>query len=204
MAWNVPLSSLITAAVAFLGIAYGARLTGHRETLNWTREQRLRAYSELFTAIDNCYSAFTLLAATLVLHGYSPDAISDLRVKSAIDDWGKWDAEIDRCLPLAELVASERFGAYLTGGISLGLRTRHRILIMQLTHATKIDPQEWEHVARSTHGAMREIRWRFRGDLTQVKARRRLPPHLRRVLYRLYNALSSFVGRAIPASWRGE
>jgi hypothetical protein len=48
-------------------------LSGKRETLNWTRDQRLKAYVELLTAIDKCYAAFNELAKIMKELGYPID-----------------------------------------------------------------------------------------------------------------------------------
>ena len=173
---SFPWSTVITGVVAFAGIGYGARLTRHREDYGWTRDQRLKAYADLLTAIDQCYSAFTLVAASLVLHKYDPEARKDPRVREAIADWGNGDSAIDRCLPLAELVSSEHFAPYLLY-ISLGLRSRHRMLLMQLDYAGKVNVQEWESVSRMTHGEIREVRRKLRADLARMPEQRGVRTH---------------------------
>jgi hypothetical protein len=52
MTWSTVVPAVITAGAAFLGVGFGARLSKSRETLNWTREQRLKAYTELLGAIE--------------------------------------------------------------------------------------------------------------------------------------------------------
>jgi hypothetical protein len=167
MAWNIIIPALISAGAAFSGVGYGARLSAKRETLNWTREQRVKTYAELLASIENCYAAFTLLAASLSLARYAPDVREDPKVISTIADWGKWDAEIDRCLPYAELIASKSIEPYVMY-IRLGLRSRHRVLIMKLSYGQEIDPAEWKSVSSMTHGEILEIRRRFRADITHV------------------------------------
>jgi hypothetical protein len=70
---SFPWSTVITGVIAFAGIGYGAHLSGKRETLNWTRDQRLKAYVELLTAIDKCYAAFNELAKIMKELGYPID-----------------------------------------------------------------------------------------------------------------------------------
>jgi hypothetical protein len=72
MVWTIVLPAILSAATALIGVGYGASLSGRQDTLNWTREQRLKAYADLLGAIENCYEAFTLIAAALDLHKYVP------------------------------------------------------------------------------------------------------------------------------------
>jgi hypothetical protein len=67
MGWTTILPAGITAGAALIGVSYGARLSGRREATSWMREQRLKTYTELLSAIENCYQAFTLIDASLKL-----------------------------------------------------------------------------------------------------------------------------------------
>ena len=164
MAWAATITAIITAGAALFGVAYGARLSTKRETINWTREQRLRAYAELLGAIEKCYEAFTLIAASLDLAKYNESARKDPKIIATSSEWGKWDEEIDRFLPQAELICSENMWPYVTY-LRLGLRSRHRMLLMKLAYGQEISQKEWEFVSSKTHGEILEIRQRLRGDI---------------------------------------
>jgi hypothetical protein len=166
MTWVPILSSLIAAAVAFVGVMYGARLTEHREANSWVREQRLKAYVDLLPAIEGCYEAFTLIAAAASLHGYEASTmLGDSRLRSSIEDWEKWDAEIDRCLPLVELVASDKMWPYLTY-VRHGIRSRHRVLLMTLSNGN-VNGEEWEWVSGKTHDDTTRARRELRQDVSR-------------------------------------
>lgn len=168
MAWSTIFSTVVTASVALVGVGYGARLSGRRETLNWTREQRLKTYTDILTAVENCYHAFTLIAVGLEIREYKPGASQDPGVAANIADWDKWSAEIDNRLPAAEMVASKSLDPYIAS-IRLGLRSRHRVLLMKL-HWGKdpIDGKERKAVSSMTHREILDIRRRFRDDVTHV------------------------------------
>jgi hypothetical protein len=163
MTWTTVGPSLITAAVAVGGILIGSLLTGRRETINWTRDQRVKAYAELLTAVDNCYQAFSKLAIRVLELEYAASAREDPQVKDALDDWRKWYREIDRRLPLVELVASERFIEYLPR--FSGWRSHQLAPVIDLVHAKGMRPQEWESVHRRTIGDMGDVRRALRADL---------------------------------------
>jgi hypothetical protein len=165
--WGTVIPAIITAGVAFLGVGYGARLSKTRETIGWTREQRLKAYTELLSAVENCYEAFTLIAASLNLADYNEGSRTDPKIMDTVSEWGKWDREIDRCLPQAELICSRKLQPYMTY-IRMGMRSRHRILLMALSYNQQISRGEWESVSSMTHGDILKIRWRLREDITYV------------------------------------
>jgi hypothetical protein len=167
MTWSTVAPSLITAAVAFAGIGFGSRLSGRRETLNWTRDQRLKAYTELLTAIDNCYDAFGKIAAIMSLRNYPAKVPDDPNLSGAIDDWRKWYDEIDRRLPFADLVSSERFIEYRSR-IKPGWRSRQMALINNIKLGTPTQPEEWESVHRKTIGGQASIQHTLRADLTRI------------------------------------
>ena len=167
MTWGAVVPAVITASAAFLGVGFGARLSKSRETLNWTREQRLKAYTELLGAIEKCYESFTLIAASLSLAKYDESARKDPKIINTATEWGKWDSEIDRYLPQAELISSRHIQPYVTY-IRLGMRSRHRMLLMQLAYGQEINQKEWESVSSMTHGDILEIRRRLRGDITHI------------------------------------
>jgi hypothetical protein len=167
MAWGTVVPAIITAGAAFLGVGFGARLSKNHETLNWTREQRLKAYTELLGALEKCYEAFTLIAASLSLAKYDESARKDPKIINTATEWGKWDTEIDHYLPQAELVSSRDLQPYVMY-IRLGMRSRHRVLLMQLAYGQEINRKEWESVSSMTHGDILEIRRRLRGDITHI------------------------------------
>lgn len=105
---SFPWSSVITGAVAFAGIGYGANLSGKRETLSWSRDQRLEAYVELMTAIETCYGAFHSSGDYDRLRSPA-GARHDAKVRKAVKDWRKRYDEIQRRLAAADMVGSERF-----------------------------------------------------------------------------------------------
>lgn len=178
--WSTLIPVIITAGAALLGVRYGARLSKNGETLSWTREQRLKAYAELLQAIENCYEAFELIAASLSLCNYDEKARQDPKVIKIAGDWGKWDSEIDRNLPQAELVCSKDLQPYVTY-IRVGMRSRHRMLLMKLSHGMDIDKKEWESVASMTHGDILKIRHRLREDITHIDS---TPSSIRAITFR--------------------
>ena len=127
----------------------------------------IKAYTELLGAIEKCYEAFTLIAASLSLAKYDESARKDPKVINTATEWGRWDSEIDRYLPQAELISSREMQPYITY-IRLGMRSRHRMLLMQLAYGQEIDQREWESVSSMTHGDILKIRHRFRGDVTHI------------------------------------
>jgi hypothetical protein len=167
MTWGTLVTTVITVCAAILGVGYGAHLTRSGETLSWTREQRLKAYIELAGALEKCYESFTLIAASLDLANYDDSARADPKIIGTTAEWNKWMEEVDRCLPQAELVSSERFQTYLFT-IRMGVRSRQEMLLMKLAHGQAIDQAEWERVASRTHKETFEIRWRFREDITYI------------------------------------
>lgn len=170
MTWGTVIPAVITAGVAFLGVAYGSYLSKSRETLSWTREQRLKAYAQLLGAVENCYEAFTLMAASLDLAKYDESVCKDQKVVNTSLEWGRWDGEIDRHLPLAELASSKHNQPYITY-IRHGIRSRHRILLMKLFYGQEIDRKEWESVSSMTHRDILDIRRRLREDITYVDSK---------------------------------
>lgn len=167
MSWSSIVPAIVTAAAAFLGVGYGARLSTSRETLNWTREQRLKAYTELLRAVEKCYEAFTLIAASLNLAKYSENARQDPKIINTVMEWGKWDAKIERCLPQAGLVCSIKMQPYIMYS-RFALRSRHRVLLMKFSYGQEINREEWESVSSMTHGDILEIRRRLREDITHI------------------------------------
>jgi hypothetical protein len=167
MVWSSVVAAVITAGAAFIGVGYGARLSTRSETTSWTREQRLKAYIELLNAVEKCYEAFTLIAASLSLVKYGETVRTDPKIINTSAEWGKWDEEIDRFLPQAELVCSESLWPYITY-IRLGIRSRQRMLLMKLTYGQEISEKEWEFVSSKTHGDILEIRRRLREDITHI------------------------------------
>jgi hypothetical protein len=167
MTWGAIVPTIIAAAAAFLGVGYGARLSGRSETLNWTREQRLKAYTELLQAVENCYEAFELIAAELQLTNYDEGARESPKITNTTAEWGKWDSEIDRWLPQAELICSRKLQPYIQY-IRLGVRSRHRILLMKLSYGVEINRKEWQSVSSMTHKDILETRYKFREDLTHI------------------------------------
>jgi hypothetical protein len=165
MDWQTIVPPLVAAGAALLGVHYGARASESRESFSWTRDQRLKAYADVLEAVDRCYSSFRLIDASLNLARYkvTPELLS--KIKPSLDEWGHWDAKIDEVLPRAELVASQRFQVHLSVGIRLGMRTRHRMLLMQLTHGQEVDEQEWRSVAGLTFDDLERVRRGLRADL---------------------------------------
>lgn len=82
-------------------------------------------------------------------------------------EWGKWDEEIDHYLPQAELISSRSIQPYIAY-IRLGIRSRHRMLLMKLSYGQEINQREWESVSSMTHGDILEIRRRLRADITHI------------------------------------
>jgi hypothetical protein len=167
MAWNSLIVALIAAAAGLLGVGYGARLSRGGETLSWTRDQRLKTYLELLSAIEKCYEAFTLIDASLNLAQYKESAKQDPRVRGSIAEWGKWDEATDRCLPQTELVCSRHLQPYVMY-LRLGLRSRQRMLLMKLDYGQGINPEEWKFVSSKTHGEILVIRQKLRDDITYL------------------------------------
>jgi hypothetical protein len=162
--WNTIVTLLVTA---FLGTAFGARLTSNREKLNWTRDQRLKAYVELLTAINNCYDTFKKLAESMKELGYPADARDNLKVQESLDDWRKWYGEIDRCLAFADLVGSEHFIEYRPR-IDLGFRSYQQALIIDIVRRVETRPEEWESVSGRTVRGEISVRHTLRADLNRI------------------------------------
>jgi hypothetical protein len=189
---SFPWSTVITGVIAFAGIGYGAHLSGKRETLNWTRDQRLKAYVELLTAIDKCYGSFKELAEIMKELGYPADIRDHPRARSAIDNWNKWYDEIDRCLAFADLVGSERFIEYRPR-VDYGWRSYQMALIADVVQGKPTRQEEWESVSGRTRSGERSVRETLRGDLGRIdsfgqRVSDALWP-LRRRFRRMYNQL---------------
>jgi hypothetical protein len=173
--WIQVTAPVVAAAAAIGGVTFGARLTESRESLAWSREQRLKAYADLLEALDRCYSAFALISSTLNLADYAPDrSLIDVGVKPHLEDWGRWDQRLDEVLPRAELVSSASLQPFLTVGVRYGMRSRHRVLLMVLTHSLTADRSEWKSVAKMTLDDLDSIRARLRGDLELHERKGRL------------------------------
>ena len=166
---SFPWSTVITGVIAFAGIGYGAHLSGKRETLNWTRDQRLKAYVELLTAIDKCYAAFKELAEIMKELGYPIDVRDNPKVRNTIDNWNKWYDEIDRCLAFADLVGSERFIEYRPR-VDYGWRSYQMALIIDVVQAAPTKQEEWESVSGRTVKGEKSIRQALRADLDRINS----------------------------------
>jgi hypothetical protein len=165
--WTTVVPSLVTAAVAFVGIGYGAHLSAKRETLNWTRDQRLKAYVELLTAIDNCYGAFKKLAEIMKELDYPADVRDNPKVQDSLNDWRKWYDEIDRCLAFADLVGSERFIEYRPR-INFGWRSYQQALLIDIVRRVETKPEEWESVSGRTAKGEISVLHTLRTDLNRI------------------------------------
>ncbi|MFY1679990.1 hypothetical protein ACN265_00420 [Micromonospora sp. WMMD730] len=165
MDWQTLMPPFVAAGAALLGVRYGAQANESRESFNWTREQRLKAYADVLEAVDRCYSSFRLIDTSLKLMDYkvTPETLS--KVKAEMDEWGRWDEKIDEALPRAELVASQRFQVQLSVGVRHGMRSRHRMLLIQLAYLKKADEVEWQSVAGLTLDDLERIRTGLRADL---------------------------------------
>jgi hypothetical protein len=184
---SFPWSTVITGAVAFAGIGYGAHLSAKRETLNWTRDQRLKAYVELLTAIERCYSAFQTLAAIMAVLDYPADVRDDAKASEAVEDWRKWYDEIDRCLTFAGLVGSERSidNRVL---IDHAWRSYQMALVIDVRQGTRTNREEWESVSRKTYGGERTLQNMLRVDLDRVNSfGQRMSDGLRRLRRKIRN-----------------
>ena len=164
---SFPWSTVITGVIAFAGIGYGAHLSGKRETLNWTRDQRLKAYVELLTAIDKCYGSFKELAEIMKELGYPADVRDHPRARNTIDNWNKWYDEIDRCLAFADLVGSERFIEYRPR-VDYGWRSYQMALIADVVQGKPTNQEEWESVSGRTRSGERSVRETLRDDLGRI------------------------------------
>jgi hypothetical protein len=178
MGWESTVPPIIAAGAALLGVRYGAKSTESREVSNWARDQRMKAYIDLFDAVTNTYNAFSLVCSSLRLADYklSEKLAADLDV--LMREWGKWDQKIDEHLPRAELVASRGFQVFLSVGIRLGMRSQHRLLLMQLGAGMPLNQSEWQRVARLTLDDLEKFRQGIRADVLQKDIR----PTVRRSL----------------------
>ncbi|MFC7713072.1 hypothetical protein [Micromonospora lupini] len=70
MDWQILVPSIVAASAALLGVRYGAKANESRESLNWIRDQRLKAYADVLDAVDRCYSAFRLINSALKIEDY--------------------------------------------------------------------------------------------------------------------------------------
>jgi hypothetical protein len=164
---SVPWSNIITGAVAFAGIGYGARLSAKRETLSWTRDQRLKAYVELLTAFEKCHGAFQDLAKVMKDLDYPADVRDNATVSELVADWRKWYDEIDRCIAFADLVGSERLMDN-RAQVSPGWRWVQMALIIDVRQGTPTRPKEWESVSGKTSRGERTVQNMLRADLNRV------------------------------------
>jgi hypothetical protein len=89
--------TVLAAVAALAGVFYGARLTNHRESTNWTRDQRLKIYVDLLKAVEECYGAFTLLCAVFSLRDYDFEKIKvdKLEVDKLLADWDHWYGQME-------------------------------------------------------------------------------------------------------------
>lgn len=167
MDWQTLIPPAIAALAAVGGVHYGARMTESREALGWIRDQRVRAYSDLLDAVDRCYAAFGLIAATLQLADYDLEMVDRPRLRTAMEDWSRWDSKMSEVLPRAELIASNSLEPLVSVGIRLGMRTRHRELLMMLDYKGEIDREEWASVERLTHHDLLRLKTSLREDLVR-------------------------------------
>ena len=156
---------VVAAGAALLGVRYGAKAAESRESLNWARDQRLKAYAEVLEAVDRCYESFRLINASLSLAEYhvTPGVLTG--IQATMNDWGRWDEKISAVLPRAELVASRRLEPLLSYGVKLGMRTRHRALLMQLAVGPLANREEWQSVSGMTVDDQERLRRGLRADL---------------------------------------
>jgi hypothetical protein len=185
MNWQNVVPPLASAAIALLGVRYGARLTAARESQGWAREQRIKAYGDLLEAVDKCYASFALIDASLNLGRYRSEVAKGAKIRTAMTEWGEWYQKTDDLLPRAELVASSALGPVLTS-IRLGIRTRQQHLLMKLDYLREVDEAEWQHVARKSLDHLDRIRRDLRADLTRTDVEQGKLARLRTRLYWRY------------------
>jgi hypothetical protein len=133
-------------------------------------------------AIDRQANAFALIKAHLDLRKFDPKAAEDPQLRAQMEAWGRWDTALDEALPAADLVASEAVQPYLSVGVRLGIRTRQRMLLMDLDYRGVVDKAQWGNVAGMTLDALVRSRRALREDLASDHTRvlaipRRMRPH---------------------------
>jgi len=197
MVWSAMVTAMASALAALLGVFYGARLTAHRESANWTREQRLKAYADLLHAINKSHGAFTLIAASLELNGYSSSSREDPKIRAAMKEWNDGEHEIDKSLPLVELVVSKHMRPRVIGGIKHGFRTRMAALLMQLDYTKKVDREEWKSASSYAHQAMIELPEMLHDDIYRIdRVQSRSQIAATRLRHRLVHRFSKILGRS--------
>ncbi|MDQ3827395.1 MAG: hypothetical protein M3325_17360, partial [Actinomycetota bacterium] len=162
------MSAIVAAVAALLGVVYGSKLVARREATNWIRDQRLAAYTELLTAVESCYNAFTLLAAHLRARDYESSRQNQcMEIRKLMENWGTGDKAIERHVTVAELVASDELAPFLVGSVRHGVRERHRVLLMKFDYMQEVDAKEWR-VEGHTHEMLMRVRIEFRRDLRRT------------------------------------
>lgn len=202
----VPLVSAIFAAVAALaGVFLGARLTQQREANNWSRDQRLKAYAELLAAIEECFDAFTLLAASFRGWDYEWERIDRERPKvlKLLADWGAGDEKIGKTVTAAELIASRELWPMVMA--TRFVSGRQRMLLMQFDYLRQIDPAEWAAVEGKAHGTLLELRSALRSDIQRtLDDRARWPAWGMRRVRRVVTRASGWGRKTLRRNVRSE
>lgn len=132
MEWPLVVVTGIATVAGLGGVLLGSRLSHRSSVAAWTREQRVATYANVLRAIDRQAGAFALIKEHLDLQMFDPEARKDPEVRAQMEAWGRWDNALDDALPAAELVASDTVQPYLSIEVGLGVRTRQRLLLMDL------------------------------------------------------------------------
>lgn len=169
MEWSQVVVTAIVAASGLGGVLLGGRLSDRTAESTWTRQQRMTTYAAVLNAIDRQGDAFALMKAMLDLRGYDAAAADDPQFRGQMDAWGAADKALDEALPAAEFVASQQVQPHLIIAVRLGMRTRQRMLLMDLEYRRLVDEQAWKSVARSSLDQVDEDRRRLREDLHRTK-----------------------------------
>ncbi|MET7769093.1 hypothetical protein [Nocardia sp. NPDC005366] len=208
----IPAMAALGAVVAALvGAVLGARLTQQREANNWSRDQRLKAYTELLEAVEECGDAFTLLASSLDLWEYDWERIkkNKPKVSKLIADWDAGGKKVDKTVTAAELVASREL--LPTVMVTRFAYHRQSVLLMQFDYMQQIDSAEWKAVQDQTLDTLTKMRAAFRADIQRTlnteTARVSMVTTVRRrgnaLLQRLRRSVSRVRGGELQSSRQG-
>ncbi|MBP2194174.1 hypothetical protein [Nocardia goodfellowii] len=162
------MAALGAVIAALVGAVLGARLTQRREADNWSRDQRLAAYTALLEAVEECSEAFTLLASSLDLWRYDWDRIKSNKpkVSKLLGDWDAGGAKVDKAVTAAELVASSEL--LPTVIVTRFAYHRQSILLMQFDYMQQIDADAWKSVQSQTFDTLNKLRAAFRHDIQRT------------------------------------
>ncbi|AHH15018.1 hypothetical protein NONO_c02010 [Nocardia nova SH22a] len=174
---------IIAAIAALAGVFLGGRLTQQREANNWSRDQQLKAYTELLAVVEESSEAFTLLAAWFrgVDYEWSRIEKEPAKVRQLIADWDAGLAKLGKAVTAAELVVSRELCPKVMS--TRFASHRQQMVLMKFDYLKQIDAVEWKAVEDQAHTTVLKLRSALRDDIQRTLGGYRLPltARLRRV-----------------------